>query len=76
MDLHSGLLDLYQLNADAITRAAPGGLWASPELYADTRHIHSRLRALVEAGQTLCGELNTTATAAHAHSTWKETVHR
>ena len=72
LDLHSGLLGLYQTNADALTRAAPGGAWDSPELYAYARHIHSRLRALVEQGQAVCGALNTTATAAHRHSQWKE----
>jgi hypothetical protein len=71
MDLQSGLLELYQTNADAIQRAAPGGVWESPELYAYTRHIHSQIADLIESGRALCGLLNTTASAAHAHTKWE-----
>ena len=76
LDVQGRLLGLAALNEEMLRKSAPGGKWASPEAHAYCRLLARKLGPLVSDGQRLCEALNTTATAAHAHSTWKETVHR
>jgi len=71
MDVQGGLIGLERLNNEMLEKSARGGMYASPEAHAYCRILAARLDTLLQTGARLCGALNTTATAAHAHTRWE-----